>query len=163
MSGRQGPLKSNIAHQRIERIAAESGLRINTDGLIGHTRRAHRLVWYVRRVMPGKEAEVVERLFRLFWGEGGDVTSRGQLARVAGMVGLELEEVEGWLGGDEGADEVDGEAEEWIRERESGEKRGVPFSVVVSVEDDGAERRVVVGESKSVEQWSEILRDVMAG
>jgi predicted DsbA family dithiol-disulfide isomerase len=79
---------------------------------------------------------VVMELFRDYFEADGDVTSYSTLIRVAEKAGLDPAEVEGWLEGGQGGEQVDSEVQ---RAREKN-VTGVPsFIIQDKYEVDGAQ------------------------
>ena len=89
-----------------------------------NTFAAHRLVWYAAQ--RGKQDEVVETLFRVYFLEGKNIGDLKILTHVAGEAGLDQTETEAFLASEKGVVEV--KAEETV-----GHKlgiRGVPYFVL---------------------------------
>lgn len=108
-----------------ERLSAvgkkDAGIDFKFGGKTGNTRDSHRLVELGRR-KGGAEVQnrVVEELFRSYFEEEGDITSRDVLRDAGVKAGLDGAEVEDWLAGDGGGDEVDREVAEAQRRGVSG-------------------------------------------
>ncbi|MBK9308633.1 MAG: DsbA family oxidoreductase [Nitrospira sp.] len=88
-----------------------------------HTFAAHRLIWWAG--YQGKQDELVERLFRRYFVEGGDIGSLETLSLVAAQAGLDQTATETFLTGTEGVEAV--KAEEAAGHRLG--IRGVPYFV----------------------------------
>lgn len=69
-----------------------------------NTLAAHRLIWYAGT--QGRQDAMVETLFRFYFVEGRDIGRAETLSEAAGQVGLARHEVEVFLGGNQGLDEV---------------------------------------------------------
>ena len=88
-----------------------------------NTFAAHRLVWYAAQ--RGKQDEVMEALFRMYFLEGKNIGDVKDLTHVAVEVGLDRKETEHFLASDNGTVEVKGE--EAVGRRLG--IRGVPYFV----------------------------------
>ncbi len=99
---------SREAYRRLEEQvrAAEDGLAFAFDRITvtPNTLSAHRLIWYADRF--GTQGAVVEELFRCYFVEGRHVGRRETLVEAAGRAGLDRNDVETFLTGDGGVDEV---------------------------------------------------------
>jgi len=72
-------------------IGQEEGINFSYGGTLGSTIDSHRLVeWAAER---GKEDEVIEQLFKLYFEEEGNIVDLQELASVAGKIGLNEAEV----------------------------------------------------------------------
>ena len=109
-----------------------------------NTINAHRLIRWAGQA--GLQEEMVERLFRLYFLEGGDLTDTGVLARAATEAGMERALVERLLAGEADIAEVRGEIEAAQRMGIT----GVPTFII-------AGRYAVVGA-----QPAEVLTDAIA-
>ncbi|KAF9774041.1 hypothetical protein IL306_008040 [Fusarium sp. DS 682] len=109
---------------RLNGIAKLEGLEFNFDSKIGNTRDAHRLEKLGR--LRGRETEVAMEIMKMYFLEGGDITSKGDLVNAAVRAGVEGDEAKQWLDSDEGGEEVDAEAREM---QEKGVK-GVPRYII---------------------------------
>jgi predicted DsbA family dithiol-disulfide isomerase len=89
-----------------------------------NTLDAHRIIWLAGE--KGVQDAVVEALFRAYFTDGLDLADRSTLARVAAEAGLDREEIDGLLAGDEGLAAVRAGEEQARRLGVS----GVPFFVV---------------------------------
>jgi predicted DsbA family dithiol-disulfide isomerase len=109
-----------------------------------NTINAHRLIRWAGQA--GLQEEMVERLFRLYFIEGGDLTDTAVLARAAAEAGMEHDPVERLLAGDADTNEVRAEIEAAQRMGVT----GVPTFII-------AGRYAVVGA-----QSAEVLADAIA-
>lgn len=98
---------------RLNGIARREGLEFNFDSVIGNTRDAHRLEKLGRKV--GCEMEVALEIMKIYFLEGGDITSKEDLACAAERAGVDRNMVREWLEGDDGGEEVDAEVLEMQR------------------------------------------------
>jgi predicted DsbA family dithiol-disulfide isomerase len=89
-----------------------------------NTLDAHRLIWLAEK--HGVQDAVVEALFRAYFTEGRDISSRKMLLDVVAEAGLDRHQAEGVLNSDEGM--------EAIREAHDQSRRigveGVPFFII---------------------------------
>jgi predicted DsbA family dithiol-disulfide isomerase len=110
--------------RRMTDLAAAEGLDFRFDRIKpGNTFDAHRVLHFA--ATRGVQNEVKERLLRGYMTEGEPIGDSGVVARLAGEVGLELEEVQAVLAGDDYARDVRADEQE---ARELG-VTGVPFFV----------------------------------
>ncbi|MDZ7780584.1 MAG: DsbA family oxidoreductase [Gemmatimonadota bacterium] len=110
--------------EQMARTGAEEGLELNFDvARRGNTLDAHRLLHFAAG--RGMQPEMKERLFRAYMTEGVPIADRGELARLAGELGLDAHEVGAMLETDQFVDEVRADQ---LRARQLG-IRGVPFFV----------------------------------
>ncbi|KAH6969904.1 hypothetical protein HG530_012177 [Fusarium avenaceum] len=98
---------------RLNGIARREGLEFNFDSVIGNTRDAHRLEKLGRKV--GCEMEVALQIMRMYFLEGGDITSKEDLAGAAEKAGVDRNMAREWLEGNDGGVEVDAEVLEMQR------------------------------------------------
>ncbi|KAI0161536.1 DSBA-like thioredoxin domain-containing protein [Xylariaceae sp. FL1272] len=94
--------------KRLASIGRAEGIEFSFAGKIGHTRPAHRAIWYAKT--KGVQDEFVMALFADYFEGEGDVTSYESLADMAAKVGLDRGETLEWLEGGKGTEEVDNEA-----------------------------------------------------
>lgn len=111
---------------RVARAGEADGIEFAFD-LIARTANtfdAHRLIWFAEQ--QGRQDDVVEALFHSYFTKGRDIGNRDALAEIAADGGLNREEVEQFLAGDQAIQEV--RAEEAIGHRLG--IRGVPYFVL---------------------------------
>ena len=72
-----------------------------------HTFAAHRLIWYAEA--SGKQDAMVETLFRSYFVEGRHIGQSETLVEAAAQAGLRSDDVEAFLKGDDGVEQVQGE------------------------------------------------------
>jgi predicted DsbA family dithiol-disulfide isomerase len=109
---------------RLNSIAKREGLEFNFDSTIGNTRDAHRLEKLGRK--NGLEMEVAIEIMRMYFLQGGDITSKEDLVGAAEKVGIDKDGAKEWLESDEGGEEVDAEVDEMQRLG----VRGVPRYII---------------------------------
>ncbi|KAL8793640.1 MAG: hypothetical protein Q9195_003792 [Heterodermia aff. obscurata] len=107
-----GPERSAMMFQRLETIGKEVGIRFSFGGKTGNTRDSHRLIQLAGTKGADVQEKVVERLFRAYFEEEKDITSREVLRDAAVESGLGQQEVSEWLEGDMGGEQVDREVKE---------------------------------------------------
>lgn len=112
-----------MAH--MAQTASQEGLEMNFDRPRGgNTLDAHRLLHLAAE--KGVQSPMKERLFRAYMTEGRSVSNRGELAALAGEVGLDADEVRTTLESDQFTADV---RRDQARARELG-VRGVPYFLV---------------------------------
>ncbi len=111
--------------QRVVDMAAQAGLDFHLDGtIIGDTTDAHRLIKYAAR--QGREADMLERLYRAYFTEHRDVLGRDSLLDLAAEAGLDRAAATAAFDAPDIAAEVDTDQ----RFAASLNIRGVPFVVI---------------------------------
>lgn len=81
----------------MKNIGKEEGINFSYGGTVGSTIDSHRLVeWATER---GKQDEVIEELFKLYFENEGNIVDLQELAAVAGRIGLNETEVSSLLSG----------------------------------------------------------------
>ena len=91
MSRKFGPEKIAAIHARLEEAGKEEGLAFAFDKITRspNTLDAHRLIRWAQP--SGKQSEIVERLFHLYFTEGQDIGDRNVLIDVARDAGLDVD------------------------------------------------------------------------
>ena len=91
----------------VKKVAAAEGLdfRLELQNVSPNTRNAHRIVLVARD--EGRQAEVVEGLFRAHFTEGIDLSNRGNLVTIAEQAGLDAEKIELLLSSNTGKLEIE--------------------------------------------------------
>ena len=142
--GKSGRLQA--AHDRLTQLGAEVGIPFAFDRIkrAPNTLDAHRLVRWA--ASAGKQAEVVDRLFRAYFTEGQDIGDPAVLTVIARECGLDPDVVATLLGRDDDKDAVRRE----IGEAQAIGVSGVPFFIFAG--------RLAVSGAQDVE----VLRDAMA-
>jgi predicted DsbA family dithiol-disulfide isomerase len=117
--------QATAAQRQMEERAAHDGLEFRMEGLrSGNTRDAHRLLHLAKA--RDRQAELAERLHRAYFTEQASVFDHASLAQLAVDAGLDHDEVEKVLAGEDYGDAVD--ADEAMA-RSLG-ANGVPFFVI---------------------------------
>lgn len=102
-------------HERLAQTGAEEGLNFTFNGSVGNTRDSHRLVQLGRLKSNMMENKVVNEIMRMFFEDGGDITSINDLVKAAEKAGLDPNEAKQWLLSDNGQREVEEEVNEGAR------------------------------------------------
>ena len=91
MSRKFGPEKIAAIHARLEEAGQEEGLTFAFDKITRspNTLDAHRLIRWAQP--SGKQSDIVERLFNLYFVEGQDIGDRNVLIDVARQAGLDVD------------------------------------------------------------------------
>lgn len=91
MSRKFGPEKIAAIHARLEEAGQEEGLAFAFDKITRspNTLDAHRLIRWAQS--SGKQSEIVERLFSLYFVEGQDIGDRQVLIELARQAGLDAD------------------------------------------------------------------------
>ena len=91
MSRKFGPEKIAAIHARLEEAGQEEGLSFAFDKITRspNTLDAHRLIRWAQP--SGKQNDIVERLFNLYFVEGQDIGDRNVLIDVARQAGLDVD------------------------------------------------------------------------
>jgi predicted DsbA family dithiol-disulfide isomerase len=112
--------------QRVKQAAAAEGLAYASEKIARqpNTLDCHRLIRWAGEI--GKAAAMKQRLMDLYFTEGADLSSLDVLARAAGDVGLDAQEVGGWLAGDRDIAAVEAQA----RSAQEAGINGVPFFIL---------------------------------
>ncbi len=136
-------------HENVVATARKAGLDYRFDkAQIANSRDAHRLIQLAKK--HGLADEVEERFFKAYFTEGELMSDHATLSRLAVEAGLEAEEVNEVLAGDDFAEDVrrDGEAARLLG------IGGVPFFAV--------ERKYGVSGAQPVAAFSEMLEKTFA-
>ncbi|MDO9407335.1 DsbA family oxidoreductase [Patulibacter sp.] len=105
------PEEARAMNDRVTGMASEVGLEYRLDrARPGNTRDAHRLLHLART--HGLQDPLNERLLQAYFVEGELLSDHPTLVRLGAEVGLDRDEVERMLAGDEYADAVEGEGDE---------------------------------------------------
>jgi predicted DsbA family dithiol-disulfide isomerase len=91
MSRKFGPEKIAAIHARLEEAGQEEGLSFAFDKITRspNTLDAHRLIRWAQP--SGKQSDIVERLFNLYFVEGQNIGDRNVLIDVARQAGLDVD------------------------------------------------------------------------
>ena len=93
MSRKFGPERIAEIHARLETVGRDAGIAFAFDKIerSPNTLDAHRLIRWAQA--SKSQGAVVERLFSLYFTQGGDIGDRDLLAQVAGENGLDAKEI----------------------------------------------------------------------
>ncbi|KAF5238826.1 hypothetical protein FANTH_10154 [Fusarium anthophilum] len=113
--------------EQLVAMGKRDGIKFSFKSTVGNTRDAHRLVQFAKS-KQGTETEqlsirLVMEIMKLYFEEGGDITSFRDLGLAAERAGIDRDEAIAWLVNGGGADEVRREVEEAQRMG----VRGVPW------------------------------------
>jgi predicted DsbA family dithiol-disulfide isomerase len=113
------------AHEQLTARGAELGLNYDFDAIkrAPNTLNAHRLIRWA--LAAGVQDKVVERLFKLYFEEGQDISEPALLAEVAGEAGLDAAGILQALASDNDVEEVRAE----IAQAQRIGVTGVPFFI----------------------------------
>ncbi|KAF2718492.1 thioredoxin-like protein [Polychaeton citri CBS 116435] len=132
-----GTQRTSMMQAHLARLGAQVGIKFAFGGKTGNTRDSHRVI-QMGKAKGGDEGQgrVVEELFKAYFENEEDITSRGVLVRRAVAAGLDEAEVEDWLDSGKGGDEVDSE----VKAARASFVGGVPnFRINGAYEIQGAE------------------------
>lgn len=136
LGNKYGLERTKMMRSRIRTLAAAEGLPFKSEGKIGNTRDAHRLLQLAKSKSLDVQNRTVAELFRSHFEEGGDVTSWDMLIAAAEKAGLDRGEAKKWLEEGTGGEEVDREVQEAYRQ----EVHGVPnFTIQGKYQLEGAQ------------------------
>ncbi|KAL7918998.1 thioredoxin-like protein [Trichoderma austrokoningii] len=101
---------------RMAQLGDQEGFGFTFSGRIGNTRDSHRMAHLGRRLGGYVlEDRVQVAMMKMFFEEGGDITSHDDLSAAAEKAGIERGVARRWLEDGSGGDEVDREVEEMER------------------------------------------------
>jgi len=123
---RFGPERTVMMQSRLSAIGKSVDINFKFGGKTGNTRDSHRLVQLGKTHGPEKQTRVIEELFKGYFENEKDITSREVLTQAGLDAGLDSAEVEGWLASDKGGPEVDRE----VQQAKSKFISGVPFFTI---------------------------------
>lgn len=145
-----GPDRAREVYARVEAAAAEAGVEVHFDRIprTPNTMDAHRLIRWSRTT--GHQSALVDRLFRLYFAEGADISDHDVLIDAAEQVGMERAIVARLLSGEADLD--------LLREEEAAARRmgvnGVPCFIVGG--------RYVLQGAQPAEIWTQVIRELTA-
>ncbi|KAH8744499.1 DSBA-like thioredoxin domain-containing protein [Diaporthe sp. PMI_573] len=127
MASRFGREQLSRMHEQLLDIGRRDGIKFSFESTVGNTRDAHRLS-QLAKTKKGSEMEqlstrLVLEMMRMYFEQGGDITSIRDLGLAAERAGIDRGEAIAWLVDGGGTDEVCREVEE---ARRMG-IRGVPW------------------------------------
>ena len=99
-----------MMEQRLVAVGRAEGIAFGFDSTTGNTRDSHRLIEFGRQ-RGGADGQaqdrIVSALFRMYFEQDGDITSREALLGAAGAAGFDRADARAWLESDAGGPEVD--------------------------------------------------------
>ncbi|CAH0037782.1 unnamed protein product [Clonostachys solani] len=107
LASRFGPDRIGPMHSHMKALGAQEGIDFTFKSRTGNTRDSHRLVQFGK----AKDAEhkVVGEIMKMYFEQGGDITSHADLVAAAERAGLDGAEAKAWLDEGKGGKEVDEE------------------------------------------------------
>jgi predicted DsbA family dithiol-disulfide isomerase len=120
-----GPERAAQIYARVRDAGERAGIPFDFDAIVRqpNTRETHRLIAWAQA--NGEADALVERLFRAYFLEGQDLTSRDTLVQLAADAGIDAAAARQWLESGRGLQEI---AQAETRARELG-ITGVPFFI----------------------------------
>ncbi|KAH7371603.1 DSBA-like thioredoxin domain-containing protein [Cadophora sp. MPI-SDFR-AT-0126] len=116
MASRFGPEQVPQMQAHLRELGRRDGIKFSFDSTVGNTRDAHRLNQLAKNKNGSEkdqlETRLVLEMMRMYFEQGGDITSARDLGLAAERVGIDRGEAIAWLVGGGGADEVGREVEE---------------------------------------------------
>lgn len=114
------------AQERLAGIGRDIGIDFRFDAIrfSPNTLNCHRLIKWAAEAEVADD--VVARLYRIYFAEGGNLGDMGQLACIAGEAGMNGSEVLGWLKTDVDRDEIEAE----VRDAQRIGITGVPCIII---------------------------------
>lgn len=106
-----GDHKSNDMYKRLVEIGEEMGIHFDFDAIerMPNTFNAHRLIHWASSAPQNSQTELVNRLFEVFFKEGGNIGETEKLVEVARELGMDGELVEELLATERDNDVVQSE------------------------------------------------------
>ncbi|KAG2188012.1 hypothetical protein INT44_000763 [Umbelopsis vinacea] len=99
-----GAAKVDGLVEHMKRMGKGDGINFSYGGPIANTIDSHRLIEWASK--QGKQDEVIEQLFKLYFEDEGNIGDLDQLADVAGKIGLDKVEALEYLKTDKGTREI---------------------------------------------------------
>lgn len=143
-----GKARVDAVHERLREVARAAGVALDPDvpKRVPNTLDAHRLIHWAG--IEGRQAAVVEALFRAYWAEGRDIGDPEVLAAIAGEQGMDRTAVRRLLDSD--ADASD------LRARDADARAkgvtAVPTFLVA--------RQYVVSGAQPPDLWTRVIEDL---
>ena len=121
-----GADRASTMHHRIEALGKEAGVKFAFEKIVRspNTLDAHRVIRWA--YAGGRQQQIVEKLFRLYFVEGRDIGDRDLLADVAAEAGLDRATVRAKLDTEDDASAVQSEIASAVRLGVN----GVPFFII---------------------------------
>ena len=109
---------------QVTAVAQSEGIQLKFGGVISNTFDSHRLIWWAGQ--QGKQSEVVEKVFELYFEQNLDVSDHELLASAAENAGLNKQDALDFINGENGAAEV----KELLKSNAFNEINGVPHYTI---------------------------------
>jgi len=106
-------------------VGEEVGINFSQDGIIGNTINSHILIEFAKH--KGKQDEVVEQLFKIYFEEGRNLAEEATLTAAAGRAGLDPADVSAALSPSENSARRDRVISSDRSAKRRGDVSGVPF------------------------------------
>jgi predicted DsbA family dithiol-disulfide isomerase len=107
-----GPDRVSAMQAHMRQLGAAEGLDLNFRGRTGRTRDSHRIIQLAKAKGADVEDRTVHEVMRMYFEQGGDITSADDLVAAAQRAGIDPAESRAWLASDKGGPEVDKEVGE---------------------------------------------------
>lgn len=112
MASRLGGEHLPQVQQQLVDMGLKEGIKLTFESTIGNTRDAHRLIQLAKKKdAPTLPTKLVLEIMRMYFEQGGDITSARDLGLAAERAGIDKGEAMAWLADGGGADEVEREVE----------------------------------------------------
>ncbi|KAJ3531400.1 hypothetical protein NM208_g8895 [Fusarium decemcellulare] len=116
MASKFGSAQVPRMHEQLRDLGRTDGIDFSFDSTVGDTRDAHRLVQLAKQKGQGDkgqtETKLVMEMMKMYFEQGGDITSVKDLGFAAQRAGIKRDEAIAWLVGGGGGEEVDRDIEE---------------------------------------------------
>lgn len=109
---------------QVTSVANSENIQLKFGGVISNTFDSHRLIWWAGQ--QGKQDEVVEKVFELYFEQNQDVSDHELLASAAEKAGLNKKEALDFINSDKGSTEV----KEMLTSNVYNEISGVPHYTI---------------------------------
>lgn len=104
-----GADRAQQRQDKLARAGAAEGINFTFKGKIGPTRDSHRLIALGKTKGWEVTDRLVQAVMRMYFEDGGDITSYDDLVEAAEKAGLDATEARDWLETGKGGNEVDAE------------------------------------------------------
>lgn len=145
-----GKAQVDAVHDRLREVARAAGVALNPDApqRQPNTLDAHRLIHWAG--IEGRQAAVVDALFRAYWTEGQDIGDASILARIAADCGMDGAAVARLLASEADAEDIA------ARDRDARHKgvTAVPSFLIA--------QQYLVSGAQPPELWGDVIKDLAA-
>ncbi|KAF4997127.1 hypothetical protein FDECE_12171 [Fusarium decemcellulare] len=115
MASKFGSAQVPRMHEQLRDLGRRDGIDFSFDSTVGNTRDAHRLVQLAKQKGQGDkgqtETKLVMEMMKMYFEQGGDITSVKDLGLAAQRAGIKRDEAIAWLVGGGGVEAVDRDIE----------------------------------------------------